>query len=747
MKLFHLFHSKIGVFGPLLISLFIPTWAIAQAHSYKQQSLVIDLGHPIKVAPLEMAFGGGVDGHEEQEQKGMLSAKNIKAMKSSGLKPLSYRLRTELGIEAWHWNPHGTWSDPYHQQGYWTSATTSPTPIITSFGYRLPRRGNTLDEANNDGYSRLDDGNPATFWKSNPYLTSYYTGEADCEHPQWVLVDFGKRQNINAICLHWKDPYARSFRVQYALGGSLYRGNNRSWHDFPYGKITKGKGGEEFLYLGQPTVFGVPKPIQFIRILMTESSGSAPKGSCDPRDAMGYALGEIEIGELKTDGYFEDHVIHRPDTSQTMIYVSSTDLWHRACDLDPKTTQPGIDKIILSGLTQNLRTLWAIPILYDTPENAAALANYLSQKSTRPLTKLATGAAEQRATTLCGSAVELCRGSTAPWFELGEEPDGQRVDPKDVAELYAQVAKKIHTTSPTAVLGGLSFVTIDEEPHDTTYRYDHRPWLKRFFQQLRKRGEEKDFRFLTFEWYPFDDFQLPAPLLLLHQPERLHKAVTRLRHGGIPVSMPLMISEYGYSVFPGEPEVTMAAALLNAEIAAQFLELGGTTSYLYGYEPGRLECAFGNSWGNLMMFLNNLSGKNGPIPLPTYYAAKLVTQYWAGAQNRPCELYPVRTSFSKKTPFVTAYFLHSPNGESSLLIINKNPTQGYQLHCRFAHAPSALWKGPLEVYSYSSAQYEWLSAGPHGHPLRNQPPSHYCLRDPKAPLSVAPWSITVVKGE
>lgn len=309
-----------------------------------------------------------------------------------------------------------------------------------------------------------------------------------------------------------------------------------------------------------------------------------------------------------------------------------------------------------------------------------------------------------------------------------------------------------------------------------------------FFQQLRKQGEEKDFRFLTFEWYPFDDFLLPAPPLLLHQPERLRKAVVRLRHGGIPSSMPLMISEYGYSVFPGEPEITMAAALLNAEISAQFLTLGGTTSYLYGYEPGHLECSFGNSWGNLMMFLQE---KERIIPLPTYYAAQLVTKCWGGSQYGPCELYPVKTSFSKKTPFVTAYFLHSPKGGSSLLVINKNPHQGYQLQCHFAHREKASqkkftkygwsgdrpidcrqaaltgraererasqmqamekirkkttsWKGPREVYSYSPAQYQWLSAGPHGHPLRNQPPSHYWLRDPAAPLSIAPWSITVVK--
>src|SRR5260370_14938154 len=86
-------------------------------------------GHPANRFTPSHAFGAGVDGHAKGETDHQLSPANIAAMLSAGFKPLTYRLRTELAGEAWHWNPNGSWSDPAHGQGYWISTSELRYPI------------------------------------------------------------------------------------------------------------------------------------------------------------------------------------------------------------------------------------------------------------------------------------------------------------------------------------------------------------------------------------------------------------------------------------------------------------------------------------------------------------------------------------------------------------------------------------------------------------------------------------------
>src|SRR6267142_669998 len=195
-----------------------PITASAQGNQPSNEAVVtvsFTPGHAANRFSPSRALGAGVDGHSIGETVRQLSPANIKAMLSAGLKSLTYRLRTELAGEAWHWNPNGSWSDQTQRQGYWTSDSNLGPPIDVCYGYRLPRRGNTIDQANDDGYSRIDDGDATTFWKSNPYLDEHFTGEKDSLHPQWIMIDLGAFRQISAAKILWSEPFASNYTIEF----------------------------------------------------------------------------------------------------------------------------------------------------------------------------------------------------------------------------------------------------------------------------------------------------------------------------------------------------------------------------------------------------------------------------------------------------------------------------------------------------------------------------------------------------
>lgn len=682
-------------------------------------------GHPVNTFIPLQALGAGVDGHEQGEVVRMLASANIKAMLSAGLKPLSYRLRTELAGEAWHWNPRGKWSDSRHHQGYWISDCRPATPITVCYGYRLPRRGNTIDQANNDGYSRLDDGDTKSFWKSNPYLDRHFTGEDTAQHPEqaeWAVIDLQQSQKINAIRLLWGLPYATQYVVEYWDGPDSLNPDQSSqgeWRRFTNGTVDRGAGGDVSLHLSDN-----PITARFVRLVMTESSRIAPVGSRDIRDGLGYAIREIYLGVMDGAGQINDLIRHSPDhEQQTVIYVSSTDPWHRASDRDPRTEQPGFDLIFRSGLTQRLPMLIAAPLLYDTPENAVAMMRYLR-----------------------------VRGHPVERLELGEEPDGQPCAPEHYAALYIQWAQALRRDNPQLQLGGPSFQTIDVDYSTFPERPDNRTWLGRLLEYLRARGRLNDLQFCSFEWYPFDEVCEPSAPQLARATEMLTKALKRLQASGLSREIPWLMTEFGFSAFAGQAEVGIEGALLNADVVGLFLTLGGDTAYLYGYEPNELINEMGCSWGNNMLFGIDRSG-HIKYRVATYYGARLLARQWAGDSNRPHEIYLAESDIRDEQghALVTAYALHRPDGLWALLLINKDPQRTWPVNVQFrdtlTHAITS-WRGPSDLYQFSSAQYVWSPDGDRGHPLRSDPPQHTRISGrPELSVVLPGYSLTVVRGQ
>src|SRR5271166_4136733 len=275
----------------------------AFAFSASAQTIEIDTSHPTNHFVPRETLGAGVDRIAVEAIDKDLLQPTLEKTLASGWQPVTYRQNTELAVEAWHWNPQGTWSEGSgsNGKGYFTGSSTPTEMLRYSYGYPLPRRGFTRnDGTDNVGFSRLTDGDLNTFWKSNPYLTERFTGESDSLHPQWVVIDLTQLQQVTSIRIAWGEPYARRYVVEYwtsedpAAEGPIKAQASGTWHTFPQGTNTDGKGQTETIRLSS-----APVAVRFVRIWMTESSntcvadGTTDPGldrGLDPRNCVGYAI-------------------------------------------------------------------------------------------------------------------------------------------------------------------------------------------------------------------------------------------------------------------------------------------------------------------------------------------------------------------------------------------------------------------------------------------------------------------------
>jgi hypothetical protein len=676
--------------------------------------VVIDITKPVNtIIPYE-AMGAALDGAMRGDVNRYLTRYNISKLRSAGLRRITYRTRPELGIEAWHWTEEGRWSDDAHEQGYWTSSDNPSQEPRVTWGYSLPRRGDSVDNANNTGYSRIDDGDPATFWKSNPYLDRRYTGAAQTR-PQWIVVSFDAATPVNAMQIAWGTPFARHFLVQHWSGRDQFD-HTGHWVTFLHGDQTiSGLPGAATLRLSD-----APIAARFLRILLLQSSETAPPGSVDVRDRLGFAVREVGFGVVVVDGGFVDAMSHGTSRDgQTLIQVSSTDPWHRAIDRDLDTEQPSLDMVFKSGLNGDMPMMVPVGVFYDTPENAAAEVRYIRR-----------------------------RGFPVHQIELGEEADGQFIEPEDYADLYIETARALHGIDPSLSLGGPSM------QEATTYAWPDpesgSSWIGRFVARLKARGELGELGFFSFEHYAFDDVCRPLGGMLRDETTLMANLMAKTTAAGVPTSIPWVISEYGFSPFAGRAMSEVPSALLSADIVGHFLTLGGTTAFMLGYSPGSpanqdFPCA---GYGDMMLYEADAQGR-AQWAMPMYYAEQMMIRDWGNPADQPHRLYATRSKIkdAKGRPMVTAYPLIGLDGRWSVMVINRDERRAHRLRIVFQGSRAQVFgiDQPLSVVQYSPADYNWLDRGEASHPTKDQPPSRHTIARGKAILLPA-FSLTVVRG-
>jgi hypothetical protein len=693
----------------------------------RSQTVTIDAtpSHVVnKFSPI-YALGSTVDRVPSNATDVFFRPDQLKKVLSAGWGVISYRQNTDLFVQAWHWNPKGTWSDP-SGKGYFTGDDTPTSEMIRhSYGYSLPHRGFTRNNGTEfDGYSRLDDGDPNSYWKSNPYLAQDFTGEDDSLHPQWVVIALDKKLAVNAMRIAWADPYAVDYSVQYWVGegDAMDEQDRGAWRTFSAGTVTNGKGGDATLALESS-----PIETKYVRIWMTRSSNSCDThGSTDRRNCVGYAIRELYLGTKDANGEFHDLLHHSPDQKQTLTLCSSVDPWHAPADLYvapdrmESGDQPGFDLFFTSGITRGLPAIIPIAMLYSTPEDAAAQMAYIKK-----------------------------RGYPVSYIEMGEEADGQYMLPEDYATLYLQFAQALHKVDPTFKLGGPAFEGVTEDIKAWPETQGRTSWFGRFLAYLKAHDRLGDLSFMSFEHYPYDGCETPWENLY-REPELITHIMKVWRDDGLPPGIPLLDTET--NAHGGEASVDIFGALWLADSFAGFLSAGGQSTHYYhdlSYSPPHPACA--NSWGTYHLFMVN---DHYEIVQPTsqFFAAQLITQEWVEPKDAEHLMYLASSDVkdAQGHVLVTAYALQRPDHQWSLMLINKDHDHPHTVRIEFQNANNqqpGAFVGTVAEITFGKEQYQWHAARKKGHADPDGPPRRSTINAaPDHAYELPAASLTILRG-
>ena len=617
-------------------------------------------------------------------------------------------------MAAWHWTENGTWSDPARRSGYFTGRPELREPLRYILAYALPHRGFSTSG------DRPAEGPNLTYWKSNPYLTSRFTSESDALHPQWVVVDLRAEKPVSAVRVAWAEPYARTYQVDYWVGKDAldFDGGPRGeWKTSPSGTVREGGGGTVTVRLAD-----TPIPTRYVRVWMTESSNTCDQhGPDDVRNCVGYAIREIQAGRVEGSD-FVDVAKDGPKEQPPTYCSSSIDPWHSAGDVNATGSyqHSGFDIFFTSGLTNNLPAMIPVTMLYGTPEDAAAQIAYIEQ-----------------------------RGYPIGWIEMGEEPDGKHALPEDYGALYIQWADALHKVDPKLKLGGPVFEGVNEDIRVWPDAQGRTSWMGRFVAYLKAHGRLSDLAFVSFEHYPFEPCHITWKTLY-DEPKLMKHILQVWRDDGVPKDVPLMVTESHESWALTGPMSTIFAAVWLADNIGSFLEGGGAAFYHSPIQPQpvRDTCLGWATWSNFVADKGyNISGYTSP-----YFAARMINVEWVQHRSGVHHMFPSSTGIKDGAGnvLVTSYAVRRPDGNWSLMLVNRDEAAAHTVRVAFADAAgkrSGSFSGPVTFVTFGAEQYVWKNDGensradPDGPPVASTIPggSGTTFTLPKA-------SITVLRG-
>ena len=290
------------------------------------------------------------------------------------------------------------------------------------------------------------------------------------------------------------------------------------------------------------------------------------------------------------------------------------------------------------------------------------------------------------------------------------------------AALYIQWAKAIHKVDPSLKLGGPVFEGINEDIQVWADAQGRTSWMGRFIGYLKSHGHLSDLAFVSLEHYPFEPCGITWKSLY-REPRMMKHILEALREAGVPKEIPIMVTESHISWRLTGPMSTIFAALWLADNIGSFFKGGGAAFYHspIQLQPVQDSCLGPASWSDFVADRDyNISGYTSP-----YWSARMINLEWVQHRSGVHQMYPSSTGIqdNEGNMLVTSYAVHRPDGNWSLMLVNRDETNPHGVRVEFDDSKSKRsFAGPVTMVTFGSEQYVWKADGAKSYADPDGPP-------------------------
>ncbi|HET9129420.1 MAG TPA: glycosyl hydrolase family 5, partial [Terriglobia bacterium] len=270
------------------------------------------------------------------------------------------------------------------------------------------------------------------------------------------------------------------------------------------------------------------------------------------------------------------------------------------------------------------------------------------------------------------------------------------------AALYIQFARAIHKLVPQARLGGPPFEGTSGDVDSWADANGRVSFLGRFVDYLKAHDDLQDFTFFSFEHYPcMGTGKCRDWTSLYYEPEWVDHVVQAWKDNGLPPNIPFFMTE-GNDLGEGSPG-TVKSGLWLADYVGAMMTAGAGGTYYFHYiaQPGRGGRGF-----------LSVDEENHPTYSPQYLATQVITQDWVQPVDKIHKLYRATSDVKDDSGniLVTAYPVERPDGNWSVMLINKDENNDHDIKVSFtdgATKESRYFTGTVDRVVFGPNEYQW----------------------------------------